>query len=109
MDGQFNSVNPGKTLGIVSLILGILAILLGATGLGIVPGIVAVVLGVISAKKSGEVNAPRGLSIAGIITGAVSLPLGITCAVCHLCNCLQAGASGCLTCGTMCAEMAYYF
>ena len=81
MDGQnFNEVstnNEGgnnKTLAIVSLVLGILAIVIGCcfTWLGIILGIAAIVCGVL-ANKQGK----TGLATAGIICGAVGLVFAI--------------------------------
>jgi len=72
----------GNALAIAALVVGILAIL-GAlfTGgvLGIILGIVAVILGVLGRKKvtSGRTTQHGGLALAGIITGVVAIVLGI--------------------------------
>ncbi len=66
-----------QTLAIVSLVLGILSILCCGW---IVPGVVAVVLGFM-AKNKAEQNpnefGGRGLALGGIITGGISLVLGV--------------------------------
>ena len=57
---------PARTLGIVSLVLGIAAIV---SGFQFVMGIAAVVLGVLALRQE---PASKNLAIAGIVTGAVS-------------------------------------
>ena len=65
-----------QTLAIVSFILGILGVLLAfAYGFGLIPGIVAVVLGFQSKKK--EPAAPKWMSLTGIITGFVAIGLSV--------------------------------
>jgi len=58
--------NPGKTFGIISLVLS----LIGA-------GVIGIILGIIGLKKSAAVGLKNGLALAGIIVGAVSTVLGI--------------------------------
>ena len=60
----------------MSFILGILGVLLSfAYGFGLIPGIVAVILGFQSKKK--EPAAPRWMSLTGIITGFVAIGLSV--------------------------------
>ncbi|MDB5161684.1 MAG: hypothetical protein JWM52_192 [Candidatus Saccharibacteria bacterium] len=60
------AVNPGKTLGIVSLILSIIGV-----------GVVGIILGAIGLNKSKKAGLGNGLALAGIIVGAISTVLGI--------------------------------
>ncbi len=60
------AVNPGKTLGIVSLILSII----GA-------GVVGIILGAVGLSKSKKAGMGNGLALAGIIVGAISTVFGI--------------------------------
>jgi hypothetical protein len=66
-----------KTLALISLIVGVLSMLCCAW---FVPGLVAVVLGFMAKSKAdsnpGEYGG-RGLALGGIITGAISLVLGV--------------------------------
>lgn len=83
--------NPGKVLGIVSLILGIL----GANPFGgQLFAIVGIILGILSKKKSAEAGAPSGLAMAGIICGAVGLLVGtillVACSA-TFCACVEGG------------------
>jgi len=64
---------PKNTLALVALILGIIALLLGIFLIGILPGLAAVILGIVALKNRSR----RGMAIGGIITGAISLPLFI--------------------------------
>lgn len=56
---------PESTLSIVSLVLGVVSL----TGPGILLGVPAIITGAIALKKK---QGGRGLSIAGIVTGAIS-------------------------------------
>lgn len=58
-----------EVIAVISLILGIVAVVLGFVGLGAIFGIVAIVLGIISLVKKFK----KGKPIAGIITGAVGI------------------------------------
>lgn len=64
--GAAAPVNPGKTMGIVSLVLSIIGIHL----IGIIVGFV----GLNQSKKAGQKN---GFALAGIIVGFVGLVIGI--------------------------------
>ena len=67
---------PKQTLSLASFIVGLAAFVLSwFIGLGLIPGIVAVVLG-FKAKKS-EPGAPPWMSMVGIIAGFVGIGLSI--------------------------------
>jgi len=79
--GSYMSYNkPAKTSGmaLTAMILGILAIPLGCFGVGIVLGIVAMIMGIISLNainRNPEQQGGKGYAITGIVTGALSLVL----------------------------------
>jgi len=94
--------NPGKGLGIASLICGIAGLI--TFGLS---AIVGLILGIISMKKSAEVDAPKGLALAGVIISAVmllgGLGIGVGCTLLCGGTCLaNCGISACATCGQGC-------
>jgi len=65
-----DNTQPTRTnsgLATASLILGILATVLGIIGVGVILGVLAIVFGAISLKNN------KGKSLAGIITGAVGI------------------------------------
>jgi len=66
-------------MAIISLVAGILGILLCfCYGIGIVPGIAAVVLGILARKEineSGGAKTGGGLALAGLITGGAAIAL----------------------------------
>jgi len=100
--------NPGKGLGIASLICGIAGIFTAG-----ISSIVGIVLGIISMKKSNEAGAPKGLAIGGLISSAVTalggfIVGGTICAIC-LCPALGLGACGACADNEMCAEMMEAF
>src|SRR5690606_2997412 len=65
-----------QTLSLVSFIIGIIAVLLSfAWGIGFIPGIVAVVLGLRGKKKVPA--APKWMSGTGIVTGFVAIGIGL--------------------------------
>ncbi|MBA2736395.1 MAG: DUF4190 domain-containing protein, partial [Pyrinomonadaceae bacterium] len=86
-----SGAGQNQTLAIVSLILGILSVLCCAWFL---PGIAAVVLGFM-AKSKAEQNpneyGGRGLALGGIITGGISVVLGIIVMILYLFTGLLAG------------------
>lgn len=70
--------NPGKGMGITSMVLGILAILLLCTSLTWVAigcAIVGVILGAMGMKKSKEVGMSNGMGIAGLVCSIIALAL----------------------------------
>ena len=64
------ATNSWKTLAIIALVLGIVALLFSfipCLGMyAIFPGIIGIVLGVVSIMQAGKVNAPKGMAIAAI-------------------------------------------
>lgn len=60
------SENPGKTLGIISLVLGIIGM-----------GLVGLVLGIIGLKKSKKVGMSNSLAVAGIVVSVISMVIGL--------------------------------
>jgi len=65
--------NQPKGLAIASLVLGILGFLTGWLVIGVLLGLIAVVLGIVSLVKHRE---GKGLAIAGIITGSIAVIFG---------------------------------
>jgi len=72
--------NPGKGLGIASMILGIA---------GLIPfsplAIVGLILGIVSKKKSSEVGASAGMATAGIICSIIGIIFSIIITSCVIC------------------------
>ena len=66
---------PGMAL--AAMILGIVAVLTGFFVFGALLGIAAIILGVLSLKKTKEVGAGKAFALTGIITGAVSVLISI--------------------------------
>lgn len=65
-----------QTLSLVSFIVGLISVLLSfAYGIGLIPGIVAVILGFQGKKK--EPAAPKWMWLTGVITGFVAIGLGL--------------------------------
>ena len=60
-------------LAIAALVLGIISVLC----LGPIAGIVAIVLGVLGMKKSGQTGSGKGMSIAGLVLGVIGTLIGI--------------------------------
>lgn len=60
------AVNPGRGLGIASLVLS----LIGA-------GLIGLILGIVGLNKSKKANQKNGLALAGIIIGAINIVVGI--------------------------------
>ncbi len=58
--------NPGKTMGILSLIFSLLGF-----------GIVGLILGIVGLKKSKSAGMSNGLALAGIILGIIGIIVGI--------------------------------
>ena len=63
-------------LAITSMILGIVGLLTGFFAIGLLFGIAAVVLGIISLKQTKAAGAGQGFAITGIITGALAFIFG---------------------------------
>ena len=69
---------PRNGLGTAALVLGIVGLVLAIPVIGLLPGIVAVVLGIIGVRRAnrGEAN-NRGVAIAGIVTGALAVVIAV--------------------------------
>ncbi len=87
------SQDPGKGMGIASLVLGIVGLCTGNLyGLGCVLGIVGIVLAVMSGNKSSSAGLQRnGLAIAGLVLSILSVVVGAGCLICTICT----GAGAC--------------
>jgi hypothetical protein len=79
---------PNNTLGLVSMILGILAIVLACCYyIGVGVGIAAVVLGFMGKQKADQGLATnRGMAMTGLICGAVAIALGILAGILTVSN-----------------------
>jgi hypothetical protein len=77
--GGTGAVPPPSGMATASLVTGVLSLpLLIFFGLGAIAGIVAVVLGIVAVRRVGRGQASgRGLAIGGIVTGAISVLLGV--------------------------------
>lgn len=75
-DSASPAVNPGKTLGIVGLILGIVGFFIAF--LAPIAGIIVSILGLNKSKKVGQKN---GLALAGIIVSIIALIVNIIAVV----------------------------
>jgi len=74
------AVKETNGLAVAALVLGIASlVLLFACGLGALTGLIAVVLGAVGLSRSNAspTRAFRGQAIAGIVTGAIAVVLGI--------------------------------
>lgn len=73
--------NAGKGLGIAGLVLGILAAIISfipCLGVwAVVPGIIAIILSIISLSQAKKAGAGKGLAIAGLVCGLVGTALAI--------------------------------
>lgn len=61
----------GNSLGLVSLIVGLVSVAL--VGIGIIPGIMAVTLGIIALKEKENRKQDKIFSIVGIVTGILPI------------------------------------
>lgn len=79
--------DPGKGMGVASLVLGILGLCTGwLYGVGAILGIIGVVLVAVSGKKSGLVGLPRnGLAIGGLVCSIIAIVSGAGCLMCTVC------------------------
>ena len=64
-------------MGIASMVIGIIALILGFVPLcgiiALVPAIVGLILGIVDTVKKSKVGAKKGMSIAGIVLCAISI------------------------------------
>ncbi len=76
-------------MAIAALILGILGIIANFFTVGIggaIFGLIALILGILARKKAVAENAPTGVATGGLVTGIISLALGVVFFVaCSLC------------------------
>lgn len=81
MENTTNQQNSGQGFAIAGLVTGIIALLIAIIPcvgiIAIVLGIVAVIFGAIAFSKATSDNSPKGMSIAGLTLGAVSIFLAI--------------------------------
>ncbi len=70
-----NDEKAGLGFGIASMVLGIIALLCFCTCVNIIPAILAIVFGIIQIMSYEH----KGMAIAGIVTGALSICLLISC------------------------------
>jgi len=89
--------DPGKGLGIASMVLGIVSLVIPFAGLA--TAIVGLILGVLAKKKSAEVGMQSGMATAGIVCSII----GLAGAAIILITCLSCGAC------TVCASNPYYW
>ena len=79
--GQYGSgAKPAGTgLGIAALVLGIIALLTSwMLGLGVIPGLVGLVLGIVAIRKLGRVRgASRAVPIVGVVLSVLGLLIGV--------------------------------
>ncbi len=78
--GQMNEAEKASGMSIAALVLGIVGFLFGCCyGLGIIPGILAIVFGVLDNNKLKRENRTvgKGFNIAGIILGSIAILAGI--------------------------------
>ena len=71
--GQLMEKGDGVALGVASMVMGIISVLMFCTCINFPLSIVAIILGIIQIVKNKE----KGYAIAGIITSAISIVLGI--------------------------------
>lgn len=74
--------NSGQTLGVAALITGIITFVLAVIPcvgiLAIIPGIIAIVLASIGLSQASRNNSPRGILLAGLIIGIVSVMISFS-------------------------------
>lgn len=80
--------DPGKGMGIASMILGIVGLCTGwLYGVGAILGIVGIVLAVMSRNKSKSVGLPQsGLAVAGLVCSIIAVVSGAGCLICTICT-----------------------
>ncbi|MBN1388837.1 MAG: DUF4190 domain-containing protein [Bacteroidales bacterium] len=76
-----NRTNSGHGMGVAALIMGIISVVVAFIPclglLAFFTGIVAIVLGAIGISQASRANAPKGLGIGGLVTGALALLISI--------------------------------
>lgn len=69
--------NPGQSMGIASMVLGICSLVIPFAG--IATALVGLIMGVIAKKKSSEANMPSGMATAGIVCSIITLAVSVLC------------------------------
>ena len=81
MENTTNKQNSGQGFAIASLVTGIIALLIAIIPcvgiIAIILGVVAVVFGAVAFSKAKNENSPKGMSIAGLTLGGLSIFLAI--------------------------------
>ncbi|MDP4089065.1 MAG: DUF4190 domain-containing protein [Bacillota bacterium] len=66
-------------MGVASMVIGIIAALLGFVPLcnyfAVIPAIVGLILGIVDASTKSKQNQPKGMAVAGIVLNAVAILL----------------------------------
>lgn len=68
---------PSKGLAVASLVLGIIAVILGLMAIGGLLGLLAIIFGIIAVTK----KAGKGMAVAGIVTGSVGVVFSVIAVV----------------------------
>lgn len=94
-NGNYGS-DPGKSMAIASLVLGILGLFTGwLYGVGCIFGIIGVVLAVKAGNASQAAGYPKsGMTTAGLVLGILSIVFGAGCLICTVCTGSAVGCAG---------------
>lgn len=69
------NVNAGKTLGIAGMILGIITVIVSfipCLGMyALIPGVVGLIVSIISINQANKAGAPKGMAVAGLICSII--------------------------------------
>ena len=86
--------DPGKTKGIIALILGIVGLISAwFFGIGTIFGIVAIILAIASGNASQAAGLKRsGVAVAGLILGILAVVSGAGCLIRTVCTCAAGGS-----------------
>lgn len=81
-----NPEDPGKGMGIASMVLGIIGLCTGwCWGVGAILGIIGIVLAIMSGNKSKQVGLKQnGLAIAGLVCSIIAVVCGAGCLICTI-------------------------
>lgn len=72
--------NPGKGLGIGSMVLGILSLVLWCFYYISIPGsLVGIILGAVGMKKSKDAGMNNGMAVAGLVCSIIALAIWVLC------------------------------
>jgi len=71
--GQYGQQQPRNGMGIASLVLGLIALPFAFILVGVIPGVLAIVLGIVGLKRAGRGEASsRVLPVVGIVAGVLA-------------------------------------